>query len=210
MKKPFLITFLSFLGIFASQAQITYSVEAGLNLSRLYNNMAYRNPNLQSGFKTGINASLPANKYLHFTSGLFISTKGRKIKVDSAQSRYKSNLIIGYIEIPINLLLQIPISDKGAFVLNGGPYLAYGIGGVISNNMNGDKSSTPLSFGVSYEEMKRLDYGFNAGFGYRSLKDIFVKAQYEWGIADLSNAKLNKEKNRSFQVSIAFPLVGNH
>lgn len=85
-----------------------------------------------------------------------ISSKGYKVK-DYAKVRPI------YLDIPILAAYKFNISDNTKFVINAGPYLAFGLGG----KYNYDEGEDPKIF-KDYEDekgWKRFDLGIQYGIG---------------------------------------------
>lgn len=82
----------------------------------------------------GLTSSIPLNiNNLYFEPALTYQTKGRKYAqffdtarakaTDTAYSR--SDLLLNYVEIPLNLTYRIPFRKRVNFVLSAGPYLSF-------------------------------------------------------------------------------------
>lgn len=197
----------SFLGFQAAQAQISFSPEIGLNLSKYVGEDANSNDKVIPGFKVGANVNIPVATNFYVAPGLFYSTKGSKNEFSLLGITTTTTQTVGYLELPINLMYRMPLGSNGAFFVTAGPYLAYGLNGSSMTEIGGNKSDKlDIKFGDGLTERKPFDYGFNAGVGYETPYGFYVRAQYGMGLASFSNVDNYDVKNSSIQLGIGYNL----
>lgn len=136
----------------------------------------------------------------------------------------KANYTFHYAEVPVNFVVRLgggyslrefqytPVTH---FTLYAGPYVAYGFSGKgrddsskVGNNKADETSTThDIEFGSDVpsidpttfkytpgSEISDLDYGFQVGAGVEFPFGLYVKGQYQMGLANLSNGFINPLK----------------
>jgi hypothetical protein len=193
---------------------ITLGVRAGVNFQNINGKDATGDKlenKLKTGFHAGVNAEIPIATDFFIQPGVLFSTKGAKI---STSPDIKQN--ISYIEIPVNLLYK-PVLGTGKLILGFGPYIAFGVGGKLTNG-NTDiktkfkKSITAAEFlnGGSY--LKRTDAGANLLFGYELSSYLSVQLNAQLGLVkinpEIEGVTTNKTsaKNTGFGISVGYRL----
>jgi len=206
MKKLMIIAAASFLGFQTAQAQVSFSPEVGLNLSKYVGEDANDDNSFKTGFKVGANVNIPVASNFYVAPGLFYTTKGNKNEVSplGITTTYTQNL--GYLELPINLMYRMPLGSSGAFFVSAGPYVAYAVNGKAVTKIGDNKTEGDIKFGDGLAETKPFDYGFNAGVGYETPYGFYIRAQYGMGLASFSNVDNYDTKNSSIQLGIGYNL----
>lgn len=151
--KKFLMT--AVLGMFALAgfSQVKWDAKVGMNFSNM---TKFDDTKALPGFNLGVGMDYGFSENWSLQSGLMISSKGYKVK-DYAKVRPI------YLDIPILAAYKFNISDNTKFVINAGPYLAFGLGG----KYNYDEGEDPKIF-KDYEDekgWKRFDLGIQYGIG---------------------------------------------
>src|SRR5690606_41418246 len=115
----------------------------------------------------------------------------------------KSTLKVNSLEMPVLARLHC-----NKLYLNAGPYAGYNVGGRLKMDdaNTSSETTTKVSFGNSAADLKRWDYGFQAGAGYNfSLKQsvLTLDVRYGYGIVNISKQveRYNRMLNISVQVS---------
>lgn len=212
MKKSILITSMSLLAVGTQAQQITFAPEIGLNLFKQTNKVG--NTEATSDFKTGFKAggvvNIPVAAGFYIQPGIFYSTKGAKFSSDILGTKTEISTNLGYIEIPVNALYRFDLGNAGGIFVSAGPYAALAVNGKTKTSVNilgfETKTSQNVAFGSDAGEMKRFDYGINAGLGYETPWGVYVRAQYGLGLANLANSDNASTKNKGFQFSLGFNL----
>lgn len=181
------------------------------------------------GFHAGLMADLPIGAgLLSLQPGIQYSTKGTKVQngktTDPSYFRATSNP--QYVEVPVNLVVNIPFADKESkFFIGGGGYAAMGVAG--KNKVDGkifgvafeseekiefsndDPTTTGVEEGAGIGYMKRFDFGVNgtAGFVFRS---FMLSVNYGHGLTKLNSGSDNSAddqfKNRVWSLSLGIGL----
>lgn len=148
--KKFLMT--AVLGVFALAgfSQVKWDAKFGMNFSNM---TKAEGTKALPGFNLGVGMDYGFSENWSLQSGLMISSKGYKVK-DYAKVRPI------YLDIPILAAYKFNISDNTKFVINAGPYLAFGLGG--KNKVDGIDESEKV-FGDN--GWNRFDLGIQYGIG---------------------------------------------
>ncbi|MCC8186784.1 MAG: PorT family protein [Bacteroides sp.] len=177
--------------IVAQEKPVTWGIKAGTNLSTFGGDM--KNTKSVLRYQVGITADVALTNNLYLLTGLDLQTKGAKYSPKSA-SDIKYNPM--YLQLPVNLGYKFDVGSNIRLVVHAGPYLAYGIGGKARSD--GNKQSV---FGNN--RLKRSDYGLMGGAGME-IGNIAIHAGYEYGLANVSDAKGTKIRNRNPYLTVGY------
>jgi hypothetical protein len=205
-------------------------LKGGVNFANLsYNNDGeVDNATLLTSFHVGIMGDINVAKILAIQPGILFTGKGAKIQNGSPSgiSYYKATTNPLYIEIPVNMVIKLPLESKGSnFFFGAGPYVAIGVGGkrkiegkylgvAFSSKekieySNDDPATFNNEEGAGLGVMKRFDYGLNGTVGFQ-LKSGMIALNYGYGLAKLQSGSNssddNKNKHRVLSVSVGFKL----
>lgn len=143
-----------------------------------------------------------------------------------AQTGYVSSVFNPlYLEVPLNLLVNVPINRGAGLFFNIGPYIAMGVGGkskvetfdgVTSTKWErkidfaNDNPFTSEQDDANYNKLKRFDYGINIGGGF-DFNKFLLKLNYGYGLAKINSTESNnnindKNKYRTVSLSAGIPL----
>ena len=152
--KKFLMT--AVLGMFALAgfSQVKWDAKVGMNFSNM---TKAEDTKALPGFNLGVGMDYGFSENWSLQSGLMISSKGYKIK------DYSKDRPI-YLDIPILAAYKFNISDNTKFVINAGPYLAFGLGGKCKFDEGGDYKLFKGEDGED-AEYSRFDLGIQYGIG---------------------------------------------
>lgn len=152
--KKFLMT--AVLGMFALAgfSQVKWDARVGMNFSNM---TKAEGTKAEPGFNLGVGMDYGFSENWSLQSGLMISSKGYKIK------DYSKDRPI-YLDIPILAAYKFNISDNTKFVINAGPYLAFGLGGKCKFDEGGDYKLFKGEDGED-AEYSRFDLGIQYGIG---------------------------------------------
>lgn len=147
--KKFLMT--AVLGMFALAgfSQVKWDTKVGMNFSNV---TKYDDAKALPGFQLGVGMDYGFSESWSLQSGLLISSKGYKIEDVKVRPIY--------LDIPILAAYKFNISDNTKFVINAGPYLAFGLGGKAKD----DNFDLKL-FKSDEGDWKRFDLGIQYGIG---------------------------------------------
>ena len=138
----------------AGFSQVKWDARVGMNFSNM---TKAEGTKALPGFNLGVGMDYGFSENWSLQSGLMISSKGYKIK------DYSKDRPI-YLDIPILAAYKFNISDNTKFVINAGPYLAFGLGGKCKFDEGGDYKLFKGEDGED-AEYSRFDLGIQYGIG---------------------------------------------
>ncbi len=233
MKKNFLLlSALSVLSL-ASMAQVAPAnnkggliIKGGVNLANITidpNGRVDEAKQLTS-FQVGAILDLPVSSFLSIQPGLLFTGKGSKTQQgqETNSSYYKATTNPMYVELPLNFVGKIPLTNTSNFYFGAGPYAAVGVSG--KNKTEGkvfgasfkkendiiyskDNPLTSQEENGGYGKLKKFDYGFNVTTGL-DLGNVILGANYGYGLAKINSGSSdrandnNKHRVLSFTVGV--------
>lgn len=175
----------------AANAQTTFGVKAGLNLSNFTGNDLEGNKNLL-GAAAGVMADVGFSDLLSFHPELLFSQKGVRAEDGGIKAQIRTN----YIDLP--LLLRV--KADGLF-FEAGPQAGFLIS--QKTEFNGTTLST------STDGLRKVDIGYIAGVGYHLPVGLELGVRYNGGISDLSDpSDSDKTRNSVFQFQLGYLFGG--
>lgn len=190
----------------------TFGIRAGVNFQNL-NGKESEDDDLDNkmlvGFNIGANAEIPIAQDFYVQPGLLFSTKGAKLD-DETDVKVK----LSYLEIPINLLYK-PVLGDGNLLLGFGPYLAFAVGGKLTDGDNDldiefEKEISQDQEGSPTPYFKRMDAGANLLVGYELSSRISAQLNAQLGLVNINPEVTglddddSKTKNTGFGISIGY------
>lgn len=201
--KKFLMT--AVLGMFALAgfSQVKWDAKFGMNFSNV---TKYDDAKALPGFQLGVGMDYGFSESWSLQSGLLISSKGYKYDAkDVHDYSYKSRPI--YLDIPILAAYKFDISDNMKFVINAGPYLAFGLGGKCKYDEGGDYKLFKGEEGDD-AEMKRFDLGIQYGVGLELNERYLINLSGQNGFISPYNYpdgyEGDKAKNMTFSIGVGY------
>lgn len=199
--KKFLMT--AVLGMFALAgfSQVKWDARVGMNFSNV---TKADNTKALPGFQLGVGMDYGFSENWSLQSGLMISSKGYKYdyKDEYYNESYKARPI--YLDIPILAAYKFNISDNTKFVINAGPYLAFGLGGKCKYDEGGDYKLFKGEDGDD-AEMKRFDLGIQYGIGLEISEHYLVNLTGQNGFISPNNIDgLEDYKNMTFSIGVGY------
>lgn len=227
MKK--LLTVLGFATVaFSGQAQKTY-VQGGLNLANITktNDGQTEKNNILTTFNVGLMHQFALSPEVALETGLLFTGKGSKAETyfGTGSDYVKTKFNPFYLELPLNVVVKIPLDKNTGVFINAGPYAAVGIAGKSSSEtriatlvtksesnikFSNDDPFTSQQDDAAYDKLKRFDVGLNFGGGV-AFQHIIFKANYGLGLAKINSTQSNnnandKNKFRTISFSVGIPL----
>ncbi|MEO8720616.1 MAG: porin family protein [Ginsengibacter sp.] len=220
-------------GLFMNAKSQKIYVQGGVNLANIStsNSGATEKNNMLTTFNAGIMGRSNLAEPIALEAGLLLDGRGSKANTyinSSTDDNYvKTRFNPLYLEVPVNLIIRLPLQSKSNIFINAGPYIAMGIAGkskveskflgVVTNStkdikFNNDNPTTSDQEDASYDKLKRFDYGVNLGAGF-DLGKILLKANYGLGLAKINSTQTNnssndKNKYRTVSISLGVPFGG--
>lgn len=210
--KLFIVFFL--FAVAAESFGQSFGFKAGLNLSKQFakDNEANYTADLKMkpGFNVGVTAEFPIADFISFETGLIFSTKGYKYSEEDVDFKYKENLNMFYVDVPLTAKATFELGGVSIYGLLG-PYVGMGIGGKLKweDSFLGEttKDSEKINWGsdADNDDFKRLDFGLTFGAGVE-ISSFQVGLSYGLGLANISSyteagTKIN---NRVIGISVGY------
>ncbi|NOT92003.1 porin family protein [Ferruginibacter sp.] len=227
MKKLLMGVAVLFIGATAN-AQLFYA-QGGLNLANITktNDGQTEKNNMLASFNAGFMGRFGLSKTVDLESGLLLTGHGSKAETyfNGGADYVKSTFNPLYVELPLNLVVTVPLEKSSGIFFNAGPYVAIGIGGKSKTNSKfgplTSSSSSSIKFSnddpftsqqddAAYDKLKRFDYGLNLGGGFK-MDNLILKVNYGFGLAKINSTESNntandKNKYRTLSFSVGIPL----
>ena len=227
MKKLFGVLIITAAALNAD-AQLFYA-QGGVNLANITSNGNGDTEDnaMLTSFNAGIMGRFGLSKVVDLESGILLTGRGSKAETyfNGGSDYVKSRFNPLYIEVPLNLVVNVPLAKSTGIFFNAGPYAAIGIAGksktetklgpLQSSSENDIKFSNDDPFtsaqdDAAYDKLKRFDFGLNLGAGL-DLSKIILKVNYGVGLTKINSTESNnsgddKNKYRTLTLSVGIPL----
>jgi hypothetical protein len=201
---------------FSAKAQVEFGIKAGANFSNISMDFKDSDwemaTKIKPAFHFGVTADVPFSDNFSFQPGLLYSSKGFSYDMEEFIETFFGDLpeeasIDGYARATYNYL-EVPLNF--AFKTNGlqifaGPYVAMGLSGKqkydltvsymgVSDSDTDEMKLKPVfgevkegDLGEDEDAFSALDYGINAGVGYR-VGPVLIQAGYSLGLGNMNPA----------------------
>ena len=212
MKKTYLLLAFNLVFFNLIYAQIKWGVGAGphnvsvIETNNLQNwNQQYKgNFSPLGGFHAGVFSEINLDKKGNWAvqPALLYTNKGRKFSktYDSAKSflndtsAINASWKINYLELPVNFIYRLPITQKVRFIVGGGPYIGLQLTGKATyeiTNASGERNSfnDKLASGDEVNKYQKLNWGINALAGFDFNDRLMLTANYSRSMSDFYTAQ---------------------
>lgn len=227
MKKLFGIVILAG-AVSTANAQLFYA-QGGVNFANISVNKDgdVEDNAMLTSFNAGLMGRFGLSSVVDLESGILLTGRGSKAETTfnggADYVRAKFNPL--YLEVPLNIVVNVPLATNTGIFFNAGPYAAVGIGGKSKLEskfgplqstsesdieFSNDDPFTSAQDDAAYDKLKRFDFGVNVGAGI-DLNKIILKANYGLGLTKINSTESNnsaddKNKYRTLSVSVGIPL----
>lgn len=197
-----------------SAQNISYGIKAGANMSNL-SGKELSDKNWKAGGHVGIVMDYEFIDNIALQTGLYFFSKGAKytpFKVDE-NNKTVINTNMYYLQLPIHFAYKIPVTASTKFVLNAGPYLAYGVGGKTnttvtllgkSTTTDGVDTFAKLENGKEkFGGLKRFDAGLGVGVGFE-VRNFTIDLGWDFGLVNISQLDNTTLKNQAGYLSLGY------
>lgn len=190
----------------AASAQMSVIPKAGLAITSADVDPEIGSQHSRESFFFGLGVEAKVTPLFSIQPELLYLQKGVDWDVLIAESSRR----IHYIELPVMLKVNLPLSDFLLIYLNAGPSFGLALSGEDKGSAFGFSGSTDLKFGSADDEFKSTDVGLQvgAGIGYTlGTGNLLLDFRYGHGLTNLRNNDA-VFKNRTVAVSVgyAFPI----
>jgi len=219
MKKILLTICISLCTAIAFAQPATFGFKGGLNFTEFTLKDANSNLSITSGnwtsFNFGVFADLkiPTSKF-SVQPSLLYTGKGGHLAENGNGASVTIDEKLYYLELPVDLVYHSPVA-AGDFYFGAGPYLAFGVSGKLTANLDDGSGNTtnaiePVKFGNGpNDDITPTQFGGNLLAGFKFKNGFLINANYDFGLTnDIPGATNSGGKNKSnvFSISIGFAL----
>ncbi|MBU0940371.1 MAG: PorT family protein [Bacteroidetes bacterium] len=179
MKKILLVAVLAVLGFVSGSAQeIKFGAKAGLNFAsvRGENSDVY---DTVTAFNLGAVAEIPLSEKISFQPEILFSGQGYSFGNDIAALNYLNVPLMGKYYVTKGLSLEA------------GPQVGFLLS---AKTDNADVKNL----------FKKIDFGVNAGLGYKLENGLNFSARYNLGLSNISSVANTTNKNAVVQLSVGY------
>lgn len=197
MKKLIWFIFLALVALrIEAQSPVSFQVKAGVGMANFYGK-EIDDAEAKFAYKVGVGMDYAFNRTWSLQTFLNFVSKGSK---GEAEDWVKMTMNELYLELPVMAALRVPVSEKTQLVLSAGPYIACGVGGKTTADIEERKIPTTTGYetiGGKYEAdtfgalkdgnigMNRFDAGLAFGVAAECHRFILgIDAQL--GLTDIS------------------------
>ena len=218
MRKLFLLVVFALMGTIVSAQELNWGVKVGVNFNSFGGDELWKEFGNKTGFKFGAFAEINLKKSLFLESGLYLSTKGTKLKEDGLEDKFN----VMYLQLPVLGVYKYELKNDFKLFGKFGPYFGLGLSAKNKGGMDwvwdDDDDYSLLSYDDDYYDsdeetikgfgedktgLKRGDFGFLFGIGVEKGK-YSLGLNYELGLMNISSFKELKTRNRTFSISIGY------
>lgn len=210
----------------SAHAQLSYGVEAGLNVSD-YSIVipGYFSPTAVAvpGIAAGGIIEYGVSDHFYVQPGAFFAINGIKYSYDLPFfGDFSFSAHINTIQIPINLIYKLNEPGGNRFYFGAGPFLGVNLGGSAratatnssflgGTGLPSDSTSTLTVGSGPKDYVKRLDLGIGVNAGYELAKGFIFRAQVKKGLINMASegSGANAIKSMNYGISVAY-LFGKH
>ncbi|MFD0765156.1 porin family protein [Mucilaginibacter lutimaris] len=208
-------------GLYAQEKSVSFGFKAGAGIGTLWR------ATVQDVIVQESNKPLPsfsAGAYANLSLGsvtiqpaVYYSAKGGKtteeVAVGDIIYRAYGNMRLSYIQVPVNVVYNIP-AGRGSYFLGAGPYIATALKAsfkpisVDDNDVN-NWPTTKYELGSGDNNtITRFDYGVNMLAGYQFVNGITINAGYDVGFSNIKTETYlyRSTKTRAMLISVGYQL----
>ena len=176
-------------------SQLRWDVKFGMNFSNM---TKLDDSKAITGFTMGVGADYAFNENWAFQPGIMITSKGYKMKYGDEKATARPV----YLDIPILAAYKFDITDNTKFVINAGPYLAFGLGGKYKQHWDGGYDEK--IFDDKGADCNRFDLGLQWGLGVELGEHYLVNFTAQHGFLNPFKDDDDNSKNMSFAIGVGY------
>lgn len=199
MKKLFLVVLLAMVST-VTFAQISWNVQAGVNMSNLSN---IEDSKMKFGYQVGVGMEYAIDDMWSIRPSLQFITKGAKADYSEGGASVESSMNPMYLQLPVMAAAGFNISDNMKVVVKAGPYFAFGIGGKSKDSYSYEGVSQEEEYDIFGDDgAKRFDFGLGVGAALEFGK-MFVGLDGLFGLTKMYDGD-GAPKNTTIALSVGY------
>lgn len=188
MKKMFFIAALAVFGMTSADAQVSFGVKAGPQLSNLIGNDDYDSES-KIGFNVGGYANIRFSEQLAFQPELQFSTQGSKAEysesIFGATASVEDKINLSYINLPLMMKWYAYEGLNFEF----GPQVGFNVAAKSKTKTTISGTGTDLDGTTETEgdidDVETVDFGLNIGAGYELPMGLNFGIRYNHGLTEI-------------------------
>lgn len=189
-----------------------FIIKGGVSFSNISTQKdgSYSDANTLTTFNAGVLADVPLADILSLQPGIVLTGKGSKASASSLGVGVTNTFNPLYIEVPVNVVVKLPLGGDSRVFLGAGPYGAIGIGGKSKYTIGSENfenySDHNIKFGDSNsDDLKSFDFGLN-GLAGIEVSRLILGVNYGLGLSKISpnqndNNANDRNKYRVFSIN---------
>lgn len=224
MKKGLIFVLFALVSI-VSYSQISWNAKVGMNMS---NFTGMEESTVKIGYNIGVGMEYQLTDMWSIQPSLLFTTKGAK--EDFSEEGYKDEYTYNplYLELPIMAAARFAVADNMNLVVSAGPYLAFGIGGKVTNEWSESYGGKTESGEDKYDIFKdakdedgdliskaanKFDFGLGVGVALE-INKFFVSLNGAFGLTKIQDVpEYDKDgdvigkksaKNMNFSIGVGY------
>jgi len=196
-----------------TQAQFTFGVRAGFNLTNM---TAEIDTKMKPGFQIGVVGDYAISDNFSIQPGVLFATQGCRFSFTEdifyrfspmggkspMETETSVSVNVNYLQIPVNAQYKIALGGM-KLLLQAGPYLGYALNAKGIAESEGSKEEEKMKFGSKDDEMRAFDFGLGFGAGLQ-FGNIQTGLGYNVGLANLINIDNTSMKNSGLAFTITY------
>jgi hypothetical protein len=196
--------------VMSVNAQVRFGVNAGVSLGTFKSEEDGESMTTDSrlGVVIGATAEIPISESFRFRPGLQFVQRGGQEKEEFGGFEFKTSIILNYLDVPLDFIYKAS-AGNGKFFFGAGPSLGFGLSGKYKEEEDGDEYEEDINFGDGEEEIKPFHLGGNILAGYELGNGVYIQANYNLGLSNLSNLEGVKGKANYFGIRLGYNFGGS-
>lgn len=226
MKKILLAaaTIVASFNVLNAQESVKFGVQGGylLGSSKFSGEggVSYGTATSTSGFRVGVNATIPISSSLIFNPEINFINKGSKNELSEATLGISVNnsFNANYLEMPLNVLYKFPSQNQGGFFIGAGPSISMGLSGKGSYVASVMGATMSTNYAIKFDgktddqlpatdedvHLQKFELGGNILAGYKLNNGLSFRLNYNFGFTDMDPNADAGTKNRYVGLTVGF------
>lgn len=203
-----------------AQAQVSFGLEAGVNLTKYRQMVAGTNltTNIGLGGRFGAIADIPFDEHFSLQPGLFFIMHDYKAtnSLSILGTTYTSTSSVRFngFEVPLYVQWASAAPGENRFFAGVGPFIDVYIGGKVKNSQTGYNDTTfdvKVGNDSTKDDVQSFNIGVGGNVGYMLANGFFARAQFQYGFRNMTPAgNTNNEMHLiNYAITVGY-MFGGH
>ena len=151
------------------------------------------------GFNIGVLTDIYFSHNMAIQSGLLFTTKGARENEREVDEMIRRVTHFSYFQLPVHFAYKVDVAPGTRVVFHGGPYVAFRLGGSISENGVRKRDA----FGCSESQYQPFDWGLGIGVG-AEFQRILVGIGWDMGLFGIYNRRNVRATNQNAFLRVGY------